>query len=170
MVGLWYYFHKRLLLPLNMCVDIRKSLAHMWEPIIESIKDHVWLSDFIFKSHSLPRSKISNLSRFWISIDLNKFGNVFGREMHPVLIFSDKKGTFFYCSPSICEGGCYVSDLMSLQKKIEVITKTLWKFLILTHNHHKSFYCLLCTKWRVLMIRKIFEKSLSPSIDDPFLI
>ena len=80
-------FHKRLLLPLNMCIDIQNGLAHMWEPILESKRYHILISDFIFKSQFLPRSKISNPLRFWISIDLNILESFLEEKCVQFLIF-----------------------------------------------------------------------------------
>ena len=113
-------FPQALLLPLNMCIDIRKSLAHMWEPILESKRYHIFKSDFIFKSQFLPRSKISNPLRFWISIDLNNFKSFLGEKCGLFLMFSDKK-EFFFHSPSIHEGGRYVPNLKSFAKYFDIL-------------------------------------------------
>ena len=92
-------FPRALLLPLNMCIDIRKGLAHMWEPILESKRYHILLSDFIFKSQFLPRSKISNSLRFWISIDLNILESFLGEKCGQFLIFYDKTESFSSTPP-----------------------------------------------------------------------
>lgn len=54
-------FTQTILLPLNMCIDIRKSLAHRKEHIfVFRFKTSRFNQFFIFKSHLLPQSKISN--------------------------------------------------------------------------------------------------------------
>ena len=69
------------LFPLNMCIDIQKSLAHREEHTFGfGFKTSRFNQFFIFKSHVLPRSKISNQLRFVIPSDLNMFKG-FGRKM-----------------------------------------------------------------------------------------
>ena len=141
----------------------KESLAHMWEPIWVQ-NDHIWLSDYIFKSHFLPRSIISNHLRFLISLDLNILENIWEKNVVSFNTFLIT-GTFL-CSPSICEGGCYVSEL-SFEKIWSFNEKLFEKF---SYGHITITSCFIA--YSVQSVCWWFEilKSLSPSINDPFII
>ena len=134
MVGLWYNFHKCLLLLLNMCIDIQKSLAHMWEPIIESKRSRLIIRFYILITFS-PPIKSLNPSRFLISIDLNNLENVWERNAVCFNIFLIKRNLFLAPPQTVRE--VVMCQIWWVYKRFKVLTKTLWKFLILTHNHHK---------------------------------
>ena len=69
----------------------------------------------------------------------------------------------FSCSPSICEGGCYVSDLKSLQKiwsfnKNSLKMYSFWHITITNRFVARFLY----EVWRVLMIHKILRNHSPP--------
>ena len=147
-----------------MCMVFNQSIWHIWGSLLLSPKliDH-FLSDFIFKSHSLPWSKISNPLRFWISIDLNTLKNILGREMWSGLNVSDILNNF-RAPPQFMMGGwlCVKKNEFWM---ILRYTRNSWKIHLGTHNHTRIIFqseTIFNDPWQ------LFVKSCSPSINDPF--
>ena len=141
MVGLLVFFHKHFCSP-SICASIFEKVQHICGSLFfESKRYHILISDFIFKSQFLPRSKISNLLRFWISIDLNILKGFLGEKCGQFLMFSDKKESFFH-SPSIHEGGRYVPKMMSFYKRFLIFfMRKLFRISSYWHiTHHKKLF------------------------------
>ena len=141
----------------------------MREPILESNRYHILISYFIFKSQFLPRLKISNLLRFWISIDLNILKSFLGEKRGQFLMFSDKRNSFLSLPINSWGRSLCAQNDEFLQKIFDILWKTLWNILILAHNTPQdtfiAFVQSVATRWYFERILK----SLSPSINDPIL-
>ena len=139
-----------------MCMVFNQSIWHIWGSLLLSPEkiDH-FLSDFIFKSHSLPWSKISNPLRFWISIDLNTLKNILGREMWSGLNVSDILNNF-RAPPQFMMGGWLCVEKNEFWMILRY-TRNSWKIHLGTHNHtwiiflSETFWWSMTTFYEILL-------------------